>query len=253
MISVALSHQEKAGFLQKEGEILKRALEKNGLTREELTTEAFGCLLEHSRRYACSLLMDAQDYAWHSSRKEITTCDLKLAAEMRDDFTVDSILPSRDDMLALAEEVNKVPLPHIPPKCYHGVVLPRKDLMITARTFDVVSTDDLDNKNQGSSKESEKDDDVTKKKSGDGSYGANKGRQIPIKMKTAKDTLQKEGVGMAPNQGQESNSGTSVEATPAPSSSFVSSAVTNSMVSAATPMTGVLSATDTSTNPVALI
>ena len=95
--------------------------------------------------------MDAQDYAGHCSRNDVTAADLKLAVEFRDDFggpadnaaggcTGASHLPVPEQIAIIAEEVNRVPLPPVPTDCYNGIVLPAPEHQLTARTFDVVTS-----------------------------------------------------------------------------------------------------------------
>ena len=102
-------------------------------------------------RHALELTSDAQDYAGHCSRNDVTAADLKLAAEFRDDFggpaenaaggcTGASHLPAPEQIAIIAEEVNRVPLPPVPTDCYNGIVLPAPEHQLTARTFDVVTS-----------------------------------------------------------------------------------------------------------------
>jgi len=102
-------------------------------------------------RQALELILDAQDYAGHCSRNDVTAADLKLAVEFRDDFggpaenaaggcTGASHLPAPEQIAIIAEEVNRVPLPPVPTDCYNGIVLPAPEHQLTARTFDVVTS-----------------------------------------------------------------------------------------------------------------
>ena len=102
-------------------------------------------------RHALELISDAQDYAGHCSRNDVTSADLKLAAEFRDDFggpaenaaggcTGASHLPPPEQIAIIAEEVNRIPLPPVPTSCYNGIVLPAPEHQLTARTFDVVTS-----------------------------------------------------------------------------------------------------------------
>jgi len=127
-------------FLNDEVQIIDDSLRLNGMTRADLTPQAFVCLLEQARRYALEIIADAQDYAYHSNRHDIQSSDLLLAVEMREDKSVATCLPPVNDLYGLAEEINRVPLPPIPTHCYNGVLLPPQEHQLTARTFDVVSS-----------------------------------------------------------------------------------------------------------------
>ena len=139
--------------------------------------------------------------------------DFILAAEMRPDHpqAVTAQLPKLN---LLAQQVNAAPLPAIPPQCYGGVLLPSKkdqgsSILLTARTFDVVSGAHVAQKMIAAvplapaafaSVGTPGSPDATKspsKKSATASasgkeaaaskpgYGASRGPQIPIKLKTA--------------------------------------------------------------------
>jgi histone H3/H4 len=139
----SLTPSSTSGFLVDDITIIDKSLTKAGLTRSHLTPRAYACLLEQARRYTLELLADAQDYALHAQRDSIASLqpsDLLLAVEMREDSNgVASTLPRVEDVVYVAEEVNRVPLPSIPRDCYGGVRLPPVEEQLTARTFDVVN------------------------------------------------------------------------------------------------------------------
>jgi len=138
-------------FLMDDVTIIENSLRSNGLTRNDVTPEAYACFLEQARRYALEILADAQDYAIHAQRTTIPAllpADLLLAAEMREDgggggeggvHGVSSTLPTPEQIADVASDMNRVPLPPIPPNCYNGVALPPTERQLTARTYDVVN------------------------------------------------------------------------------------------------------------------
>lgn len=140
-----------AAFLMDDVTLIDNALRVNGLTRNDVTPKAYACFLEQARRYALELLADAQDYAIHAQRNTIPSllpADLLLAAEMREDGNggggggiggVPSTLPTPEQISDLSSEVNRVPLPPIPTNCYNGVALPPVEQQLTSRTYDVVN------------------------------------------------------------------------------------------------------------------
>lgn len=71
-----MSGDVSAKILPEQVQIVEAALDKNGLTRSDVTPQAFACLLEQSRRYAIDILSDSQDYAFVANRVEITKADL---------------------------------------------------------------------------------------------------------------------------------------------------------------------------------
>mmetsp|Transcript_19600 Transcript_19600/g.47296 ORF Transcript_19600/g.47296 Transcript_19600/m.47296 type:complete len:407 (+) Transcript_19600:140-1360(+) len=125
-------------LLPEEVKIVDGALKKNGMTRSDVTPQAFACLLEQARRYAMEILSDSQDYAMLAGRTEIAKADLTLANEMRPDHPI-AVTTQLPKLNLLAQTVNRVPLPPIPTQCYSGVLLPPKHRQLTARTFDVVT------------------------------------------------------------------------------------------------------------------
>lgn len=194
-----------AKILPEQTHIVEAALDKNGLTRADVTPQAFACLLEQSRRYAIDILSDSQDYAFVANRTEITKADLTLANEFRPDHPT-SITTQLPKLNLLAQTINRVPLPPIPTHCYSGVLLPSKRYQLTARTFDVVTSAQtaqrmvqavpaLPPKSKSSSSSSHGSKKGTSQSSSKKStkkapsYGASRGRQIAIHLKgdTAKE------------------------------------------------------------------
>ncbi|VEU44951.1 unnamed protein product [Pseudo-nitzschia multistriata] len=190
-----------AKILPEQVQIVEAALEKNGLTRSDVTPQAFACLLEQARRYAIDILTDSQDYAFVANRTEITKADLALANDFRPDHPT-AVTAQLPKLNLLAQTINRVPLPPIPTQCYSGVLLPSKRFQLTARTFDVVTSAQTAQKmvqavpafpakaktsstgsssgttsKKGTSSSSKK---STKKAP---SYGASRGRQIAINLK----------------------------------------------------------------------
>jgi len=145
-------------FAEEEALILERALRANGLvyflpsnanntttaaatntTVGDVTPQAYECLLEYLRKYTNDLVLEAQEYAWHSGRNTIEAKDIKLAVE----FNEEDIPPLRlrhATTMSMAEELNMIPLPPIPNNCFNGIVLPPIDHQLTARTFDIILT-----------------------------------------------------------------------------------------------------------------
>mmetsp|Transcript_7978 Transcript_7978/g.19254 ORF Transcript_7978/g.19254 Transcript_7978/m.19254 type:complete len:347 (+) Transcript_7978:145-1185(+) len=193
-----------AKILPEQAQIVEAALNKNGLTRSDVTPQAFACLLEQARRYAIDILSDSQDYAFVANRTEITKADLALANEFRPDYPT-SISTQLPKLNLLARTINRVPLPPIPTHCYSGVLLPSKRYQLTARTFDVVTSAQTAQRmvqavpalppksktSNSSSHSSKKGTTHSSKKSSKKapSYGAARGRQIAIHLKgdTSKD------------------------------------------------------------------
>lgn len=170
--------------LPEQVQIVEAALSKNSLSRADVTPQAFCVLLEQARRHALELIAHAQDYAVAAGRTEIAKADFELASSMRSDHPISSStqVPKLD---LLAQQINRIPLPPIPTQCYSGVLLPPKRHQLTARTFDVVSGAQVAQKmvqlpppvatrriSSSSTKSPPKP-----------SYGAARGRQIPIQLK----------------------------------------------------------------------
>eukprot|EP00751_Fragilariopsis_kerguelensis_P041925 CAMPEP_0171020932 /NCGR_PEP_ID=MMETSP0736-20130129/30282_1 /TAXON_ID=186038 /ORGANISM="Fragilariopsis kerguelensis, Strain L26-C5" /LENGTH=314 /DNA_ID=CAMNT_0011458973 /DNA_START=21 /DNA_END=965 /DNA_ORIENTATION=+ len=109
-----MSGDVSAKILPEQVKIVEAALDKNGLTRCDVTPQAF-------------------------NRVEITKADLALASEFRPDLHT-SITTQLPKLNLLAQSINRVPLPPIPTQCYSGVLLPSKRYQLTARTFDVVTS-----------------------------------------------------------------------------------------------------------------
>ena len=196
-------------FLMDEVAIIENCLKANGLTRYDVTPMAYACFLEQARRYALELLADAQDYAIHAQRSPlpaILPADLLLAAEMREDGGggvqgVSSTLPTPVEVADLASEVNRIPLPPIPTNCYNGIAMPPVDQQLTARTYDVVNATRLAQRMMMGGDLPLKAEEITTREGGRkgnegvslkakrwGSYGAGKGRQISVHLKSKTST-----------------------------------------------------------------
>jgi len=199
----AMAESSAAKILPEQTKIVDSALDKNGITRSDVTPQAFACLLEQTRRYAIEILCDSQDYAFVANRTEITKADLVLANEFRPDHSK-SIMTQLPRLNLLAQTINRVPLPPIPTQCYSGILLPSKKYQLTARTFDVVTSAQtaqrmvqavpslpLKPKTSGSSSHGSKKGSSypSSKKSTKKipSYGAARGRQIVIHLKGEKE------------------------------------------------------------------
>jgi histone H3/H4 len=188
MLNVDTVMAEDAKVLPEQVQIVEAALEKNNLTRSDVTPQAFGCLLEQARRFAIEILMDAQDYAFIANRVEIAKADLMLAFEFRPDHPL-AVSTQVPKLNLLSGTVNRVPLPPIPTQCYSGIVLPPKHHQLTARTFDVVTSAQTARRMvqatpppprpAGSKKATSSKDSKQKP-----SYGAARGRQISIHLKS---------------------------------------------------------------------
>jgi len=221
-------------ILPEQIQIVEAALAHNAMTRADVTPQAMACLLEQARRYAQELKEDAQDYAAHASGMfappstsanptgshykssstglpEPSARDYILAAEMRPDHptAVTATLPKLN---LLAQQVNAAPLPPIPSQCYGGILLPinpessnsndsdRKSILLTARTFDVVSGAHVAQKMisavpmaptaaLGHSPDASPSKKVTSgSSSSKPGYGALRGQQIPINLKSTTTT-----------------------------------------------------------------
>jgi len=189
-----------AKILPEQVQIVEAALDKNGLSRSDVTPQAFACLLEQARRYAIDILTDSQDYAFVANRTEIAKADLALANEFRPDHPT-SITTQLPKLNLLAQTINRVPLPPIPTQCYSGVLLPSKRYQLTARTFDVVTSAQTaqrmvqavptlppkaktsSNSSNHSSKKGTANSSSKKSTKKSPSYGAARGRQISINFK----------------------------------------------------------------------
>jgi hypothetical protein len=170
-----------SSILPEQVQIVETVLGQSGLTRSDVTPQAMACLLEQARRFAQELITNAQDYAYSANRPEITRADLLLASEMRTNYRV-GVSTQLPKLNIVAQHVNRAPLPPIPSQCYSGILLPPKQHQLTARTYDIVSGA------QVSQKMVQKVPEPPRKKksnssSGQSSYGATRGRQIPIKLK----------------------------------------------------------------------
>eukprot|EP00977_Amphora_coffeiformis_P006754 scaffold1484_cov173-Amphora_coffeaeformis.AAC.32 len=165
---------KKTGVVE-EFQALENALHSQGKTRADITPQALACLMEHIRRYRQELVAAAKKYAEAAGRTEVTKPDLQLAAELRHDHPValSSQLPK---LHHLAEQVNRKPLPPIP-DTYSGIKLPLPPHQVTARTFDVLSGAATQHKMESPLPR------PPKATGQQGSYGAIRGRQIPVKIK----------------------------------------------------------------------
>ncbi len=165
-------------------QIVETALANNNMSRSDVTPQAFCVLLEQARRYALEIIADAQDYAVCASRSEISKEDLELASQMRPDFPI-SVSTQLPKLNLLSQQINRVPLPPIPTQCYSGVLLPPKRHRLTARTFDVVSGAQVAQKmvQPKPSISNKKSSALSSKTAPKPSYGAARGRQIPIQLK----------------------------------------------------------------------
>lgn len=200
------SQTNNKSFLMDDVTIIDNALKANGLTRHDVTPKAYACFLEQSRRYSLELLANAQDYAIHAQRTTIPSllpADLLLAVEMTEEDGggingVSTTLPSPEKLSDLSTTVNRITLPPIPTNCYNGVALPPAHEQLTARTYDVVNGararqrmarggdlpltgDDFGDilvKDGASSSAASKQNKVSI-----GGYGAEKGRQIAVRIK----------------------------------------------------------------------
>jgi histone H3/H4 len=199
--------------------IVEKALSTAGLSRSDVTPQAMACLLEHARRYASDLIKDAQDYAHSASRLEITKQDLSLVMEFQDESnSISSQIPKLN---LLSQQINRVPLPPIPPQCYSGVLLPPKEHQLTARTFDVVSGARISRRmtqilpiNPRTPPKASSNDKPNQ------SYGAMKGPQIPITLKTNTGVAPMETEATVPSTGHEGGESQSTAAVNAPADSL---------------------------------
>lgn len=184
------------GLLNEQVELVENALKQNHLTRADVTPQAFGVLLEQARRYALELVADAQDCAYAAHRHDITRADLQMALELRPDGSTHT-LGEFQKMTVVSHNMNKMPLPPIPQQCYSGIVLPPAPHQLTARTFDVLTGASVAQKmNQalpavpaGKNKSS------INNSSSHPSYGASRGRQIPIQLNASSSSASITGSG----------------------------------------------------------
>ena len=165
------------GVLADQIDIVEAALSQNHLSRADVTPQAYACLLEQARRHALELLADAQDYAYSANRQDITRADLLLAAEFRPDQPSFATHALHHKMAIVSHQVNRKPLPPIPIHCYSGIVLPPKEHQLTARTFDIVTGAQVAQRMVGRLPT------LVKSTANGPSYGASRGRQIPISLK----------------------------------------------------------------------
>lgn len=177
----------KKSGIGEEFQAIESALHSHGKTRADVTPQALACLLEHARRYRYELTMSAKKFADVAGRSEVSKEDLELAAELRHDHPValSSQLPKLN---LLAQQVNRKPLPPIPDSSYSGVKLPPPPHQITARTYDVLSGAITAHKMQTQypypAISTKGDASPSSSLAQHGAYGAARGRQIPVKLKT---------------------------------------------------------------------
>ena len=205
----------KKGILPEQTQLVDTALLHSGLTRADVTPQALACLLEQARRYAQELIADAQDYA--VNRTELSRADLQLAADMRADYPV-AISTQLPKLNLVAQQVNRAPLPPIPSHCYSGILLPPKEHQLTARTFDIVTGAQVAQKMVQKAPEPPK----KRQSSTTPSYGASRGRQIPIKLKEQPSQSQ---TSIGPTPMDTSADGGGAAPVPAPSAPVPASAL----------------------------
>jgi histone H3/H4 len=128
-------------FLENDLNIVQSALQKNRLKPKDVTSQAFGCLLESARKYALEIIYDAMDYSMLSSKEEITSDDLEYAREMKLENVQyhTKTAEELEIMTQIADKTNRIILPTIPNNCYNGIILPPPEHNLLGRTFDVVS------------------------------------------------------------------------------------------------------------------
>ncbi|CAM9113266.1 unnamed protein product [Ascophyllum nodosum] len=80
------------------------------------------------RQYTTEILADAKDYADHAGRVKISLDDVRLAARKKQEALAAGPL-TREDVIWLAEEVNRIPLPPIPDE--FGLRLPPPEFQTT--------------------------------------------------------------------------------------------------------------------------
>jgi len=169
--------------LPEQVQIVEAALSSNNMTRTDVTPQAFCMLLEQARRHALELIADAQDYAISAGRSEVTKADFNLAAQIRPDNPV-AVTTQLPKLNLLSKQINRIPLPPIPVQCYSGILLPPKRHQLTARTFDVVSGAQVTQRMVQTKPSISGNDPTTQSRNvPKPSYGASRGRQIPINLK----------------------------------------------------------------------
>ncbi|KAI2513690.1 Transcription initiation factor IID [Fragilaria crotonensis] len=222
------------GLLAEQVDLVEAALQRNNLTRADVTPQAFGVLLEQARRYALEIVADAQDCAYAAHRHEITRADLMMALELRTDQANTHTIVELQKMTLVAHNLNRIPIPPIPQHCYSGVV-PPKPHQLTSRTFDIITGAQTAQKmNQPLPSPRNKKNTTKSSASGNNSkntasstattkntpsYGASRGRLIPISLQT-KSTPTIPGPAAAPPPAAQA------AAAPAPTSSNVPTTTT---------------------------
>eukprot|EP01084_Bolivina_argentea_P166806 289573_1 len=102
---------------------------------DDYDPQVLSLLIDRTHMYAASLLYDAKDYSVHAGRSQIDISDIRMATEDRRFGLPTDALP-REDLVQLANEVNRRPLPPVPNE--FGVRLPPCELQQTADLFDIL-------------------------------------------------------------------------------------------------------------------
>jgi hypothetical protein len=175
--------------LPEQVQIVEAALLNNNMSRSDVTPQAFCMLLEQARRHALELIADAQDYAISAGRSDLSKADFDLASQMRPDNPI-AVTTQLPKLNLLSQQINRVPLPPIPVQCYSGILLPPKSHQLTARTFDVVSGAQVTQRMVQAKPSITAQNPTTSlsKSMPKPSYGAARGRQIPINLKEREET-----------------------------------------------------------------
>ncbi|GAX12922.1 hypothetical protein FisN_32Lh056 [Fistulifera solaris] len=166
---------QNSSILPEQVPLVEQVLSHYGLTTADVTPQAMTCLLEQARRFAQELMGHAHDLAFAANRIDIQEGDLKLAVQLRPDFRI-ATTAQIPKLHQVAQHINRMPLPPIPSHCFSGVVLPPAPYQLTARTYDIVSGAKVQRKISLAVPAA-----PPKPKS---TYGATKGRQIPIQLKS---------------------------------------------------------------------
>ncbi|CAM9201622.1 unnamed protein product [Chrysoparadoxa australica] len=116
-----------------DAEVAAQLLKEMGV--ESYEPNVIPLLVARMRGYASSLLLDAKDYAAHANRKTVEVADVRLAVQERS-FMLPQSYPQRKELIQLAEEINRNPLPPIPQ--VFGVRLPPPELQLTSPCYNMV-------------------------------------------------------------------------------------------------------------------
>jgi len=175
-----------SSFLEEERSIIGRALHNNGLNQLDISSKGIGCLIEQGRKFVLELLADATDYAGcDGNMQDLNSADLMLVSELREDGNEKNLDIS---LVQHANETNKRLIPPIPSQCYNGIVLRKNEPhTLLDRTFDIIpSSTDLNTHELKQAEERYKpiDSVQTVKKNKGPSYGASKGKQIEVTIKS---------------------------------------------------------------------